>query len=154
MLLLRFWLGLARPRTGVAFVPKVLFVCRSVYDVIYISCVARCCWFGLLTNYRLAKDRLPGVSLWQLSCDPDGRVALCFTFSREFRGCSGCMAGRNSGQASGSVEAEQDVRDRCLPWVGALSEIFMLNVGVVICGDFNGWCWFVHFTLALTVSGN
>ena len=32
---------------------------------------------GLLLNYRLARTDF-GVSLWQLSCDPDGRVAFTY----------------------------------------------------------------------------
>ena len=55
---------------------KVLFFCRGLYDGVLISCLALWSRIGLLLNYKLAKDRLTGLSLWQLSCDPDGRVAL------------------------------------------------------------------------------
>ena len=58
----------------------------------------------------------------RMSCDPVGCVALCFTSSREFRGAVELYGWKELQPDVGFVEAEQDVRDLCLPWVCVLLE--------------------------------
>ena len=70
-------------------------------------------------NYRLAKDRL------ECRVTPVGCVAVCFTSSREFRGAVELYGLKELRPDVGFVEAEQDVRDLCLPWGCALSGVFM-----------------------------